>query len=169
MKKIMILTLAVLFVLCASISYADHGKACSMMQGKCGGGGDMGIDDKFFMKSSFILENDDEIDLSNDQVTKIKDLTAKTQKMVIAKEAEINTIAVDIKTAMHQDTVDAAALKALVAKKYDLKKEKALAAVDAYIELKNILTKDQKDKMKQVWKDQEKKMMGGGMMGHGKK
>jgi Spy/CpxP family protein refolding chaperone len=174
MKKIAILTLAVLFVMCASVSYAmDQGKGCPMMQGK--GGGDMGIDDKFFMKSGFILDNETEIGLSDEQVAKVKDLTAKTQKMVIAKGAEIDTVAVDIKTALHQDTIDAAALKALVAKKYDLKKEKAMAAIDAYVGLKNILTKDQMDKMKQVWKEEKKQMkcrmagMGGGMMKHGKK
>ena len=69
---------------------------------------------------------------------------------------QIEVVALDIKAALWQEEVDAAAVNKLVDKKYELKKAKAQALVSAYAELKSMLTKAQKDKMKELWKKGEK-------------
>ena len=69
----------------------------------------------------------------------------------------IYIIAIDIKSAMWEDTIDVNSTNALIDKKYDLKKEKAKALVAAYAELKSMLTDEQQKKLKSLCKDNKDK------------
>ena len=53
---------------------------------------------------------------------------------------------------MWQNAIDTEAIDALIDKKYEIKKEKAKSMVGAYAELKGILTAEQKDKLKELYK-----------------
>jgi len=123
-----------------------------------------GFENKFYGKACFMMENSEELGLSDETVKKIKELKLKTKKDLIKKDAEIDVLALDIKAAMMEDSVDITALNALIDKKYELKKEKAKVLAGSYAALKGMLTAEQKDKMKKLWKCCKKEKMGGSMM-----
>jgi len=120
--------------------YAYHGK------------GGMNMEDKFSRKAKMILSNQDELGLSDDQVEKIKALKMKTKKGLIRTDAEIDIAALEIKAEMWADSADTESINKLIDKKYDLKKQKAKSLVAACAAIRNILTKEQQDKMKAIMK-----------------
>jgi len=143
--SLVVLTVAVVF--CVPATYAGHD------QGGCKQGGHQKkLDEKVFYKAHFILMNQEELGLTEEQVATIKDLKIATKKDLIKREAEIDLIAVDIKTALWQDTIDVAAVNALIDQKYMLKKEKTKALVAAYATLKNTLSTEQRQAFKEVLK-----------------
>lgn len=119
---------------------------------------------KFFCKAHMILKNQDELGLSDKQVEEIKSLKIETKKDLIRKNAELNIIALDIKSAMCGKQINTGAINKLIDKKYDLKKEKEKASIGAYATVKGILTSEQKDKLKDLWKKCKKEMMQCSMM-----
>jgi Spy/CpxP family protein refolding chaperone len=56
---------------------------------------------------------------------------------------------VDIKGSLCEDPIDKKSINKLIDKKYELKKAKAKALVDAYATFQAILTDDQKKKLKE--------------------
>lgn len=157
-RRLIVLMLAVCFVLSASYAYSeDHG----MMKGKMKGGmkgsqEDMG--DQFCDKAMMILKNREELGLSEEQIKKVKDLKMSVKKDLIRKKADIEIIALDIKSAMWGDVIDVNAVNALIDRKYDLKKEKAKSLVAAHAALKTVLTEEQKKKLKDICGKKCKKM-----------
>ncbi|MFC1703205.1 Spy/CpxP family protein refolding chaperone [Candidatus Omnitrophota bacterium] len=125
----------------------DHGKKESKQ---------WNLEEKFSHKVKFLMKKQEELGLSDEQMQTIKDLKVATKKDLIMKKAEIEILAVDIKAALYQDAVDIDAVNALIDKKYELKKQKAKALVNTCATLKSILTKDQKAKMKQIFKEMKK-------------
>lgn len=146
-KKLAIaVALVTILALAQTASFAYEG-GYKKSKGYCGKSGN-----KVVTKAHMILKNEDELELSNEQTTKIKELMLKSKKDEIMQTAEIKTIALDIKSKMWEDTVDTEAINTLIDKKYELKSEKAKSSVTAYTELKNILTKEQKEKLKELYK-----------------
>jgi len=145
-KVIAIVVLAVIFAAFSTASFAYQGSD-KKSSGHCGK-----LEDKVEKKAQMILKNKDELGLSDEQVKKVKDLMLESQKETIKQNAAIETIALDIKSKMWGETVDAEAVNALIDKKYDLKKAKAKFSVTAYAQLKNILTEEQRDKLKELYK-----------------
>ncbi|MFC1658669.1 Spy/CpxP family protein refolding chaperone [Candidatus Omnitrophota bacterium] len=109
--------------------------------------------DLVVMKAHMILKNQDKLGLSDEQIAKVKDLKLQSKKDTIKQDGEIETIALDIKSKMYEDSVDAEAINALIDKKYELKKEKAKSSVAAYIQLKSILTEEQLGQLKELYKE----------------
>ena len=66
-------------------------------------------------------------------------------------------VKIDIKEKLYMDKVDVSGINALVDKKYELKKEKAKYLVKQYADLKAVLTDDQLDEMKSLWRKSSKK------------
>ena len=118
-----------------------------------------GFEEKFFCKAGMMLKNQEELGLSDEQAGKIKDLKIKTKKDLIRKNAEIEIIVLDLKSAMCGDQIDTGAMDKLIDKKYDFKKEKAKSLMGAYAEVKEILTSEQKNKLKDLYKKCDKKKM----------
>lgn len=106
------------------------------------------IKDKFFGKAHKVLIHEDEIGLSQEQHDKIVALKVATKKDLIMKEAEIETIAVDIRSALYRDPINVETVGALIDKKYEIKKAKTKMLLGAYATLKSTLTEEQKAKMK---------------------
>lgn len=73
------------------------------------------------------------------------------------KRAEIDVLKIDIKAKLWEDTIDKKGINKLIDKKYELKKEKAKALVDAYAQFNNILTEDQKKTLKTIIRQRRKK------------
>ena len=105
----------------------------------------------FFHKTRMILKNAAELGLSEDQISKIKALKYNVEKSSIKEDADIKSIALDIREAIRKDDVDANAVNSLIDKKYALKAQKAKDDVEAYVSLKKILTSDQQKKLKEIW------------------
>ncbi|NQV03860.1 MAG: hypothetical protein HQ532_00015, partial [Candidatus Omnitrophica bacterium] len=72
------------------------------------------------------------------------------------KKAEIDLIAIDIKAALWEDTIDLGSVNTLIDRKYELKKQKTKALVAAYAALKGMLTKEQIKNLKGLCKKGKK-------------
>jgi len=149
MKKY-IYPVVVVFMLAALLSCAAEvradggcGKMCMYQKSE-----KMGMDEMLFHKFHMILENAKELGLSAQQIESIKSLKLKTKKDLITKEAEIDLVALDVKTELWKDAIDVNVINPLIDRKYELKKEKAKILVAAISEIKKTLSKDQMDKLK---------------------
>ena len=137
--------LLLLLTLSLSSAYANHGRG--------GHGKDGGFEKMFFMKAHSILDKKQELGLTEDKVEAVKTLKLETQKALIKQNAEIEVLALEIQSKLHEYPVDAEAVKKLVSQKYDLKKAQAEGLVDAVAKLKGTLSKEQYDKLIQLWEE----------------
>ena len=112
---------------------------------------DKGSSDKIAMKAHFIMKNQEELDITDEQIAKIKDIKVEYKKNKLKMEADIDIIAVDINSLMYEDAVNTEAINKLIDQKYEIKKAKAKAMIDSYAKLKAVLTKDQLKDMKSLW------------------
>jgi len=149
--SICIVACCVLAIAVSSVSaYECQMGKCDFMSGQGKMSERKGTDKAFFYKAYFILENASELGLSSDQIEKIKTLKYSVKKSLIKQDAEIKTIALDIKEALGKDEIDVSAVNKLIDQKYVLKANKAKESVDAYANLKKILTADQIEKLKEI-------------------
>jgi Spy/CpxP family protein refolding chaperone len=115
-----------------------------------------GLVEKIFHKFYFLIANQDELNLSDAQVAKIKSTKISAKKDLIKRKAEIDLVSIDIKSILWEDTIDKEKINKLIDQKYELKKEKAKALINAYAELKNILSDEQKKKCKDIIRQSHK-------------
>ena len=148
--------IAITLILCLAITgvyAAHHGKSDKGWQCKGGSKGHgWDLESKFYKKAHLVYSKKDELGLSDEQAKKIKSLKMETKKDLIRKKAEIEILGLDIKSMLWEDVVNTEEINKLIDKKYELKKEKAKALVAAYATLKNFLSEDQKDKLKELCK-----------------
>jgi len=149
-KKIVTL-IAVFFMLVSmsSVSFAEYG--CKRDQK---GHGKKSMEDKFFMKVKMIYTHKDQIEVTEEQMDKIKDLKIALKKELIIKKAEVEVIALDITVGMHEDVINVEDINKLIDKKYDVKKAKMKSLIKACADLKNLLTEEQSAKLKEVFHSQ---------------
>ena len=114
------------------------------------------------------MKNEDKLELTDIQIGQIKALKLKTKKDVIKKDADIEILGLDVSNELWKEDIDTAAVAKIIDEKYSIKAEKAKALVSAYAELKNILTSEQKEKMKSFWKESKKRVIKHSSMMHGK-
>lgn len=112
----------------------------------------MDFEDKFYCKAHFLVENALELGLGDEQIEKIKTVKHDVGKNMIKNDAEIEMLGLDIKQALGKDEVNLAEINSLIDRKYVLKAQKAKELAQACVNVKNVLTKDQVKKMKEVWK-----------------
>jgi Spy/CpxP family protein refolding chaperone len=105
-------------------------------------------DKMFFHKVMLIKSKAKEIGLSDAQLDKIMTLKINTKKSLIKHDADIETLALDIKVEFKKDKINTKAVNSLIDKKYSVKAQKAKDLVAACAGIKKILTKEQKDKLK---------------------
>jgi len=142
-----ILVLSFIFLAYTAEAY-DHSKEKGCQKG---------FESKVYKKAYYLLKNEDELDLTDEQVKKIKDLKIAVKKDLITRKAELDLIKIDIQTMLHEDKINLEEINKLIDKKYDLKKAKSKYLVEAYATLKNTLTEDQKKELKKLWKKCSKK------------
>ena len=104
---------------------------------------DQCLGEKFFHMAHSILENHSELELSEVNIRKVKNLKINTKKSLIMSTAEIETIAVDIMAEMWDASPDSNKINKLLDKKYSLKKESVKELVGAFLSLKKMLSKEQ--------------------------
>ncbi|MFH1752553.1 MAG: hypothetical protein ABH875_00060 [Candidatus Omnitrophota bacterium] len=150
-----VVAIALIFTISISGIYAsghlDKGwSRCS--SSKCGS--DKGdLESKFYKKAHMIMENGEKLSLSDKIVAEIKELKMSTKKGLIMKKAEIEVVALDIKSMLYEEKINTEEINKLIDKKYDLKKEKTKTIVAAYARLKGYLSKDQMEKLGELYKE----------------
>lgn len=152
---VMLVTLLLLGTVLPS-AYANHGKGHG--RGSWGGG-DQGLEGKFFHKAHVLLKLQDEIGLTEDQAKAIRDLKMEMKKNHIRQKAEIKILKMDIHSALKADAVDAKQVELLIEKKYEAKTAMAKSFLDAYLKLKGTLNDKQREALKTVkkqWKEKYK-------------
>lgn len=136
--------LAALLMAAAPASLAGGG--C----GHCGkGGGD--LKSKFFHKAHYIMSNAEELGLSEEQVKDIENLKYDVKKDMIQRGADIEVLGIDIKRLLMDKNINVETVNKMIDQKYELKKEKSKALVAALAELKNSLSDEQYQKLKDMW------------------
>jgi Spy/CpxP family protein refolding chaperone len=137
----------------STLAYADGG-----YKGKSG-------ENELLMKIKMIMLHKSDLGLTDEQTDKLADIKHAVMKDVIKMEADIDIIAVDVKTLLMKDTVDVAKIQPLVEKKYQIKKDKAMRCIQALADAKKVLTPEQIKQLKDICNEQWKARCG---YGHGK-
>lgn len=102
----------------------------------------MDIPDPMFMP--------DEINLSKEQIEKIKKIRSNAKKSNIPLNSDIQLKQMELKDLMDADSPDKAAVAAKVKEIDALKTQIKLNHMNARIDCRNVLTKEQKEKMEQL-------------------
>jgi len=109
-----------------------------------------GLEKKILCKLHSAMANQDALGLAADQIGKIKHLKISLKKDLIKRKAEIDIIGIDIKSKLSEDKLDKEGINNLIDQKYELKKAKTKALIDACAEMRNILTAEQREKLKKI-------------------
>jgi len=158
MKKQSIIVCLLTFLFVGIFSMACYAEGyCKGKKYDKGHGHGHGLEKKVFHKFHLAMANEVELGLSEEQYEKIKTLKINIKKDLIIKRAEVDVLKLDIKAKLWEDTIDKKDINKLIDKKYELKKEKAKALVDAYAQFKNILTEEQKKMLKTIVRQRHKK------------
>jgi len=111
-----------------------------------------GLEDKFFIKAHKMIAYKEELGLSDEQVETIRGLKLSVKKELILKNADAGVLAVDVHAGLREHHIDVEAMNKLIDQKYAVKKAKSQSLVKAYAELKGVLSEEQMDKLKELWK-----------------
>ncbi len=128
---------------CGMAKKGPCGSSCKSSEGCC-------IERCLLKAPCFAIMNKKEIDLSAEQEAKIKQLCTETKKKHIKLKADADIICVDIKSKLFEDTTNAAEVNKLIDQKYDLKKQDTKLVINSFIQLKQILTAEQRAKLKEL-------------------
>ena len=115
-----------------------------------------GFEGMFFHKAHSLLDNEAELGLTDDQVQAIRGLKIEARKTLITQEAQIEVLKLDLRSLLDQDTVDTAAAGLLIDQKHEIEKAMAKDLVADFAKLKSVLTAEQRQKMKALWKEKRK-------------
>jgi hypothetical protein len=126
-------------------------KDCS--KGDCGkGSGGCPLVEKFMKKAHFFLDNQSEIGLTDEQVTKINTLKMDMKKTMIRNMAEHEIFMLDMKSKLSEPALDVEGINAMIDQSMAGMAAGAKGTVAALAELKSVLTEDQMTKAKEIWK-----------------
>ena len=144
MKKLGILIVAAL-ILASPVAFANYGGG----HGQCNSG-DSGFEGKFFHKAHAIVEHGEEIGLTEEQLDGIRNMKYDVKKVLIKQDADIEILGIDIKRQLQERSFDTEAVNKLVDQKYDLEKAKAKFLVESIAKLKQSLSEEQWEKLKDL-------------------
>ena len=148
MKISKFLFLGVIFT-CFALSAQAGQKGSSCGSKKC-------LEEKLYHKAHTFLIYEEELGLTEEKVKKIKELKHETKKELIRSKADIEIIAVDIWAELYNNPIDVDAVNKLIDQKYEIKKAKTKALIQALATLKATLSEEQYATMKKIWKDSKK-------------
>ena len=108
--------------------------------------------EKFFHFTHSVLENYEELGLTDEDAKKIRELKIGTKKSLIRNTAEVELFTVDIIVKLHEDKPEISEINKLLDKKFDVKKAGMKKLIAAFIGIKKLLSKEQMKKMKAIFK-----------------
>lgn len=133
--------------------------------GACGPGGGHGFGMKamFMMMPWKVMMHADELGLSEEQVEKLRARHIEAKKQMIQLGSQKKIAMIDLKNAVMREEMDLATAKAKAEEVAKLKGEKLIAMIQAMHDMKEILTPQQREKIKAMVMHWFKKMHGMGM------
>jgi hypothetical protein len=146
MRKLLIATVLLSSIALAgpTLSYAKHGgDNCQKCEQKCKAS-------KIKKELKDIWKHNDLLNLTKDQMTKLKDIKHSAIKNIIKLTADVDIITVDLKSEMWEATHNQSALTKLVAKKYDAKEKIAMEYIKAISDINATLTEDQRNTLLEI-------------------
>ena len=159
-NKIKVIVIAGLIVMLSSFLGLNIADAKYSGQGgggyhSCSGWKDIGLEGKFFKKVHMLKSNQEELGLSEKQMDAISNLKLALKRDLIHYGAQIDVLKLDIQAKLREKDVDVNDVNRLVDEKYEAKKAKSKRLVQAYADLKNVLTEDQYNRLKQLKRDRK--------------
>jgi len=139
-------------------TFADHGKEWKKGKKKMDWGTKDLLAHKVFFKANFYLKNAEKLSLTEEQMAKIKEIKLNLQKEMLRNNAEIKAAKLDLANELHKEKLDSIKIPSLIDKEYELKKKLGKEAVKALIQIKSLLTPEQMEKAKELWKKKKRKM-----------
>jgi len=100
----------------------------------------------------------EKIGLSEEQKTKLDDIITNHRKDMIKKDADISLAQIDLNKLMSQDDPDMNLVKESIMNIATMKADKEFTKFKAMIETKNVLTKEQQDKLKELRTERREQM-----------
>lgn len=144
--------------------YADHGGSeksdccasghCPMKKDEKDGSKSYGcpLMDKFMKKAHFLLENQEALGLSEEQVSTIKQMKMDRKKAFIRQKAEFEIFQMDLEQKLSQPKVDVEGINAMIDQSMAAMNTNAKEAVSAYAKLKGVVSDSQWSKAKELKK-----------------
>ncbi|MDD5772946.1 MAG: hypothetical protein PHX78_05710 [bacterium] len=104
------------------------------------------------MKIEKIVKHSKEIELKEEQITKLRELEINCKKDAIKKQAEVDTLKIDKKALVKKDNVDLAEVKKIIEKIAVLEGEIEYNCIETSVKVKNVLTEEQTKKLHELIK-----------------
>ena len=152
MKKITAVLLCMCFVLFSSGLVEAGSKAKE--SGGCK------IYNKICSNSKIIMNNSEKLGISDAQREEVRKMKYETKKNKIKACADIKLAGVEISEALWKEKVDIDKVNALIDKKYQMKAQLKKDMVGSYVALNEMLTTEQKEKIKTIRKAEKCDMSG---------
>ena len=108
--------------------------------------------EKFFHFAHSILENHEELGLTDVDVKKVRDLKIGTKKSMIRNRAEVELLMVDIISSLYQEKPEISEINKLIDKKFEIKKAGMKKLIAAFVGIKKLLSKEQMKQVKAICK-----------------
>jgi len=151
--KFTVLVLGIFLIGASGVFFSNEAAADYGGKKTCYRGERASLEDKFYHKAHFVLVHKETAGLSDEQIQAIKDLKHETKKTLIKQQADIDILVVDIESKLRaHPTLDLEGINQLIDQKYEIKKSKVKGLASAFSQLKGIVTEEQWDKLKAVWK-----------------
>ena len=108
--------------------------------------------EKFFHFAHSILENHEELGLTDVDVKKVRDLKIGTKKSMIRNRAEVELLMVDVISSLYQEKPEISEINKLIDKKFEIKKAGMKKLIAAFVGIKKLLSKEQMKQVKAICK-----------------
>ena len=159
-SKLTAVVLGAALFLSAPVFAREAKEGCSggqhHLQTRCQGGNSCPIGGKTVMKLHFILENKGDLKLTEDQIKTLKELKLQSEKDGIRQNADSRLFMLDLKSKLEEDKIDVEGANTLIDKGFSSMATAAKSNLEAYAKLNNVLTDDQRAKIKELWKEKFK-------------
>ncbi|MCD4780371.1 MAG: hypothetical protein K8S27_07485 [Candidatus Omnitrophica bacterium] len=114
------------------------------------------VENFFFDHIRFILKYSDALSLTDKQLQRFQELNLQAQKEAILKDAEIQTIAMDLENEVKKDLIYSNHLMHFIDKKYEALKIKEKFFADGFMIIREILDDQQYSEMISLFTNQKK-------------
>ena len=110
--------------------------------------------EKFFHFAHLIIQNYEEMGLTDEAAKKVRELKIGTKKGLIRNTAEAELLTVDIIAKLYENKPDLVEINKLLDKKFDVKKAGMKKLIAAFVGIKKLLSKEQMKQMKAICKSE---------------
>lgn len=128
-----------------------------------------GLKEQFFKKIHVLMMHQEELKIDDEQMTSLMNIKYAVKKAKIQANAQKELVMLDIYQELHNDSPDLDQLYSLLDQKMEASKTLSRALLKGIVDIKNILSDDQRKEMKKLCGMKKKEGHGSPMGMHGKK